>query len=316
MNLSRSIERGLHYLRSNQAGDGFWSDWQLPPGESRIWTTAYVGYRLSAFPPEHRALVDQPLARAAAWLRASEFSDGGWGYAEQTGPDADSTSLAMLFLRTCGDSISDRRLPAYQQTDGGFSTFTRNQSYGSWVQSHPDVTATALLALLPTPFSLTDRLGAGIDYVRSRQRDDGLWNSFWWTSCLYATEATLAFLQEAGESFDRTRVTASLFHVPTTASFESALLLMCLMRAGAGHAPLAAEHAEALQAAQLPDGSWPSRPILRLTSREICEPWLVQDAGPVFQDDRRVFTTATVLAALAAFKVNRRIWRVQGPTLR
>lgn len=99
MNLSSSIEAGLHYLRSNQATLGFWSDWQLPPGESRMWTTAYIGYRLSSLPSTYRATIDEHLARADAWLRASEFPNGGWGYAEQTGPDADSTSLALLFLR-------------------------------------------------------------------------------------------------------------------------------------------------------------------------------------------------------------------------
>jgi hypothetical protein len=101
--------------------------------------------------------------RADAWLRASEFPDGGWGYAEQTGPDADSTSLALLFLRTRGGNVtSERRLCTYQQPDGGFSTYGQDASHGSWVQSHPDVTAIALLALLPTPFSRTERMAAGL----------------------------------------------------------------------------------------------------------------------------------------------------------
>jgi hypothetical protein len=129
-----------------------------------------------------------------------------------------------------------------------------------------------------------------------------LWSWFWWTSCLYATEATLAFLQAAGERLDGARLTSSLREVPTPTAFESALLLLCLIRMGNAGEPLAAEHARALQAEQLPDGSWPSGPILRLTSREISEPWLAQDAGPLFGDERRLFTTATALAALAAFE--------------
>lgn len=301
--ISTSIEGGLHYLRSNQASPGFWSDWQLPPGESRMWTTAYIGYRLSSLPSTRRAAVDEHLTRADAWLRASEFPNGGWGYAEETGPDADSTSLALLFLRARGgDVTSDRRLCAYQQSDGGFSTYTRDASYGAWVQSHSEVTAIALLALLPTPFSLTDRMSAGVRYVRGHQRADGLWSSFWWTSCLYATEATLTFLQAVGEHLDGARLTSSLRVVPTPSAFESALLLLCLIRVGNAGEGLAANHASALQAEQLPDGSWPSRPILRLTSRQISEPWLAQDAGPLFRDERRLFTTATVLAALAAFE--------------
>ena len=305
MNLSTSIEGGLRFLRSNQAPPGFWSDWKLPPGESRMWTTAYVGYRLSAIPRRRRATVDEALIRADSWLRASAFSNGGWGYAEQTGPDADSTSLALLFLRLRGgDAPAEGRLRTYQQPDGGFSTYTRDASYGSWVQSHPEVTATALRALLRTPFARTDRMAAGLRYVRGQHRADGLWSSFWWTTCLYATETTLAFLDAAGDHLDGARLMSSLREVPSPTAFESALLLLCLIRMGNAGEPLAAEHASALLGEQLPDGSWLNRPSLRLTSRDISEPWLAQDAdaGPLFEDERRLFTTATVLAALAAFE--------------
>jgi squalene cyclase len=302
VNLSTSIEGGLHYLRSNQTDAGFWSDWQLPPGESRMWTTAYVGYRLSMLPRIARATVDEHLTHAHAWLRASELPDGGWGYTEQTGADADSTSLALLFLHSRGDDVaSEGRLCAYQQPDGGFSTFTRDASYGSWVLSHPDVTAIALLALKRKSLAFTDRMRCGLGYLRQRQRADGLWNSFWWTSCLYSTEAALAFLHAAGEITDRTRITSALRAVPTPTAFESALLLLCLIRLGKADDPLAMECVRTLQSKQLPDGSWASGPILRLTSRDISEPWLTEDAGPLFGDARRVFTTATVIPALSGF---------------
>ncbi|MDB5868267.1 MAG: hypothetical protein JWP96_599 [Polaromonas sp.] len=299
MTLSSVLERGLDYLRASQAGAGFWSDWQLPPGESRMWTTAYIGFRLSSLPPHCREGIDENLLRADAWLRASEFREGGWGYAEQTGPDADSTALALLFLRARGyQGRADRQLAAYQQADGGFSTYRQDASFGAWVQSQPEVSATTLLALLPTPFARSERMLAAMRYLKSSQRPDGLWNSYWWTSCLYATQASLAFLDAAGERPDAARLTASLGRIPAPAAFESALLLMCLALLGKAGQPLAAAHARGLQAGQLPDGSWPSRPMLRLTARSIGEPWLLPEAGPVFSDEKRLFTTATVLAAL------------------
>lgn len=302
MTLSSALERGLDYLRASQSGAGFWSDWQLPPGESSMWTTAYIGFRLSCLPPRYRERLGENFLRADAWLRASEFSEGGWGYARQTGPDADSTALALLFLRARGyRGNADRQLAACQQADGGFSTYRQDASFGAWVQSHPEVSATTLLALLPTPFARSERMQDAMLYLKCRQRPDGLWNSYWWTSCLYATQASLAFLDAFGERPDSARLTASLGQIPATTAFESALLLMCLCQLGNAGQPLAAAHARKLLAGQLPDGSWPSQPMLRLTSRTISAPWLLPEAGPLFKDGKRLFTTATVLAALGQF---------------
>jgi len=90
--------------------------------------------------------------------------------------------------------------------------------------------------------------------------------------------------------------------VPTPAPFESALWLLCLVHLGGVDGALAAERAGALMAGQLADGSWPSHPVLRLTSRYVREPWNAEGSAPLFADDRRLFTTATVVAALAAYE--------------
>jgi hypothetical protein len=301
---SASIVRALEYLCCAQSRAGFWSEWQLPPGESRMWTTAYIGYRLSSLANSHRSAVAEHLDRAAAWLCACGFPNGGWGYSDQTGPDADSTSLAILFLSRLKQPVSEdslRCLAEFQQSDGGFATYTPAWSWGAWTESHPEVTAAALLAALTARPCSDPGIARGLDYLRGRQRADGLWNSFWWTSCLYATEAALAVLNSADEPLETRRLLASLGQVSPAGAFEVALLLLCLIRTGCERESLCAENARALFSAQLPDGSWPACPMLRLTSREISEPWAVRDAGPVFDDERRLFTTATAAAALSAF---------------
>ena len=83
--------------------------------------------------------------------------------------------------------------------------------------------------------------------------------------------------------------------------FERALQVLCLCRLRRVEPvpPLA----DMLAAAQLVDGSWPSDPILRLTHRHIDRPWTAgvgTDLGPLYADERRVFTTATAVAALAS----------------
>ena len=48
------------------------------------------------------------------------------------------------------------------------------------------------------------------------------------------------------------------------------------------------------------DGSWPAAPMLRITDRTCDAPWRQPECGPVYADDRRLFTSATVLRALNA----------------
>jgi hypothetical protein len=187
----------------------------------------------------------------------------------------------------------------HQRPDGGFSTYTSDLSYGAWVDSHPDVSASALLALLSTTYMLSDRIARGVHYLRSVQRSDGLWNSFWWTSCLYATEFTLTFLQAARERFNKAQLMGSIRAVPTPSAFESALLLSCMARIGGIGDSLVTEVTRALVLQQLFDGSWPSAPTLRLSDRNIGEPWNAADPGRVYCDQKRLFTTASVVSALA-----------------
>ena len=306
MSVTGAIDAGLEFLLARQSPQGFWTDWRLPPGESRVWTTAYVGYRLSAVRGGDPDRLRAALRKAADWLAAHEFAGGGWGYAEHVGPDADTTAMATLFLASQGVSISpkaDERLRAFQRDDGGFATFAPGQSFGAWVVSHPDVSATAVAALLasglrPDPNPHIER---GIAYCLRQRTPAGLWNSFWWESCLYATEANLSMLRRADADHDGRTTLDALSLIRPKNCFEHALLLLCLLHAGAAAEALhSGKEVAALRAAQSEDGSWPSAPILRLTDRACGEPWAQEDAGPLFADENRIFTTATAVASLAA----------------
>lgn len=240
------------------------------------------------------------MQKAARWLLAREFPDGGWGYVEELPRDADSTALAILFLASQGFSVAARtweRLREFQRADGGFATFIAHAGVGSWALSHPEVTATALMALM-TGDSLDDgSIERGIAYSRKQMTSAGLWNSFWWRSCLYATESNLFLWRKT--DFDTSLTRTALRSIRPENSFEHALLILSLLHAGSTlDTPELDESAEALLSAQLKDGSWPSVPILRLTDRHCPEPWTRTDAGPLFADQNRIFTSATVVAAL------------------
>ena len=50
---------------------------------------------------------------------------------------------------------------------------------------------------------------------------------------------------------------------------------------------------------QAPDGSWSSPPMLRVTRRDCLDPWKPGDPDPLFRDQNRLFTTATVIDAFS-----------------
>lgn len=296
--VTAAIAGGLAYLARTQDADGAWTDWALPPGPSRTWTTAYVGWRLSAL-PRLASLPAPDLDRAAAWLAGAACADGGWGYAPATGPDADTTAQATAFLRRRGIASPHgvARLLAHHQLDGGFATYTRAWNHGAWTNSHLEVTATAVLALSNEPGVPPEALQSARRFLRQGRGPDGLWPSYWWTTPLYATEVALACLEPNPDDLRR-RTAAAVADCRTTSGVVLALQLLCLVHLGADE--LLPARRAVLCDVQLPDGSFPSGPVLRVTHRHIAHPWSAADAGPVFADQARTFATATAVAALAA----------------
>jgi squalene cyclase len=298
------LDRAVDFVCGQQEPDGCWRDWRLPPGESRMWTTAYVGYRLTSLCGTRHDTLAPALSRAAAWLQSATLPGGGWGYSAVAGPDADSTALAITFLRSV-----DKELPAgavatllrHQQDDGGFATFTPEWSHGAWIVSHPDVTATALVALARLECAGTaESLDRGLRYLWRHRATDELWKSYWWTSPLYATEAVSACLAALDQPLRAAELGETLSAWRDGSVFDAALRLLMLERIGAAGSEATRECALTLEQTQLADGGWPSAAELRLTDRQVYEPWLVANSGPVFRDERRLFTTVTAMSALAS----------------
>jgi hypothetical protein len=294
--LEQSVSSCLGFLLEAQSSEGCWSDWDLPPGRSSIWTTAYVGLRILELPAQLRSHAAPALRSAARWLQLNELGGGGWGYSSQTGCDADSTAHALLFLSRAGVRLPKEtylRLLRFQQADGGFSTYDAEQGFGSWGATHVDVSAVGALAVR----RVEDAFERAVAYVLHRCTHEGLWNSFWWSSPLYATRASLALLRAAHPLLDVSTTRTALQRLTPENPFERALLLDALHLCD-GAPTLADDLWASLTVEQLGDGSWPSVPILRITRRTCDAPWDSEDAGELYADNDRLFTSATVAAAL------------------
>ncbi len=295
----RSIEACLEYIGGLQSSEGCWTDWELPPGTSSTWTTAYVGYQLRFLPQDLRARFAGPRHASSRQLLQSQFPDEGWGYNETVESDADSTALAILFLASEGQPVSEgayRRLRGFQRPDGGFSTYINQGVPNSWTISHPDVTPVVLLALLtkyPRDAAFIER---GMGYVVKQRTPEGLWHSFWWDSYLYGTAANLSLLSAAWIQPDIAQTRNTLLRVKPRKAFETALLISCMLYIDLD--AFVFDLADRLIGVQQANGSWQSEPILRVTRRDCFDPWMSNRSGVLFADPQRIFTSATALAAL------------------
>ena len=298
-----AVAGGLEYILDQQNAAGNWTEWELPPGQSSCWTTAFIGYKLRQLPPDLSSSALCARKRAAEWLVQAEFEGGGWGYNETVGADADSTAYSMLFLSSMEFRIPEsayQRLCRFRQSDGGFSTYQQQYENDSWGVSHPDVTAIVIQALLANQYESSSIVESGIDYVLGQQNAEGLWNSFWWQTPLYSTAATLALLENVMACLDLSQTQQSLLLFQPRNAFEAALLLSSRVHAGLpAHSQANLQLIDNLIDAQQRDGSWPSEPMLRVTRRDCFDPWNHDDAGARFSDPARLFTSVVVLEALS-----------------
>jgi squalene-hopene/tetraprenyl-beta-curcumene cyclase len=310
-----ALERAVAFLLARQGADGLWRDFDTPAGEASEWPTGFVGAALAlAGTAADRSALD----RAADALLAAQNSDGGWGYHEGVPTDADSTACVLLFLALLGrDGTATRRaascLVSHQRSDGGVATYRepgpirrfmgvgRWMRFGGWCGAQLEVTATVGRAL---GAAALDGRSAGARaawrYVRTRQRADGSWGSYWWTTPHYATQQAVELATALGDREPLVRAAGwARSGTPADAgAFATALTLSILVDAGAD----TDRAVERLLALQAEDGGWPSAPIMRIPYPGDTDPDRPRGRGfrgLLVADQHRTFTTAACVAALA-----------------
>jgi squalene-hopene/tetraprenyl-beta-curcumene cyclase len=328
---SRALARGQRFLLARQARDGLWRDFRTTAGEASEWPTGFIGAAL------HRAgAPTDATERAADALVARQNVDGGWAYSEDVPTDADSTASVLLFLalvggreESCGRAATC--LAGYRQAKtGGVATYRepgpirrymgmgRWMPFGGWCSPQTEVTALAGRALAAAG-AAHDAAAAAWRYVRERQRPDGSWDSYWWTSSHYATREAVALARSSGDQGAVERAAAwairsqqatGAWSAPgaETSAFATALCLSTLVDAGGSAEPVGravGRATSALAALQQDDGGWPSHPIMRIPLPGDRHPGRHRprlpklSGGIVVRDQHRTFTSAACVAALA-----------------
>jgi hypothetical protein len=325
--IEQAIDAALAFLlrRRNQAG--WWRDFfdraRPPEIDRRVtgyssdeWVTAYVAAALTR--------LDQPAARDAAraglQLLLARRRHGGWGYHALLPRDADTTTwvlrLAVALESPESDRLREARAFVAGQIDaaGGVATYPTDAApalarflampgpYDGWCDAHVCVTAAAAaLDFGPGP----------LEFLLRAQHADGSWTGHWWDDDEYATAHAAEALAASGDPWSVTAAVAwaegrigADGAVPSVAHggpspFATALALHLLVIGGAPPSGARARATRWLQSEQRADGSWAPSARLRVPAPEQHDPLAAPESTLTYLDDDAVFTTATVLAALA-----------------
>jgi squalene-hopene/tetraprenyl-beta-curcumene cyclase len=324
-----SVSRAVEFLLRSQDDDGWWHDFDIAR-DSDAWVTGYVA---SALASTNRTAATRAAIDGWCALRRRTWLGGGWGYNAGVPLDADSTTWALraaqeLKIR-CSVRVRRARrfLETHRKGDGGIATYRDRSaiqqftgldvSFRGWCASHVCVTA-AVAGLV----DLADR-ELTLDYLRTHQRADGSWPSYWWADPAVATALAVDALSMTGRNDDRertrhaakwatSRIRDDGCVAPHTASagspFVTALVVSTAMRSDDPAAVTPAVRARNwLQRTQRADGSWTASACLRVPPPDIDDPheletWGTGGVGEAsignVVSDGGVHTTATVLRAL------------------
>ena len=288
--LRRAVAQGLRFLRRHQDLDGHWRDYELEPGRSEAWVTAYTG--LAVWSGRRPGAAVRRAADALLRTRREE----GWGYNSRTACDADSTSWSIRFLARTNalDGIAIAPLLAmYATPSDTFRTFRSPERFGTWAGEHDEVTPLAGLALVAAgEHSLAARVR---DAVLRTWRTKEEWVPFWWATPAYASAQNLEFLAATGgipEDVAAGESARLLCRRPAGSAIETTQVLAMALLLGLREA--ACEACQLLLRAQWPDGGWPPSPALLVPEQQHD----LSVPPQHFADDRRIFGTAAAVVAL------------------
>ncbi|MBA4761174.1 hypothetical protein [Sphingomonas sp.] len=307
--IATAVNAATDFLVGARNQAGWWLDYDgFSEGPADEWVSAYVAHALH---DSDRADARDAAVRGWHLLKARARSGWGWNFLQPA--DADSTIWGLRLAAALGHSATHEArnatafLRQHLDANGGIATYRRaiyaHWSGGkavnpAWYDAHACVTAAA--AHVPG-------LGPGpLAYLRDLQQADGTWRGYWWQSDHYTIGLAAEALAATGRADDADRVQRAA--AATRAwlerdggpeslcerSFDAAWALRTLLLMPMDSWELIARLADQIQRVQRDDGSWAASAALAIPNRQ----------GDIVSaiDNRRCFTTATMLTALGRYE--------------
>lgn len=323
--LKDTIDNGLKYLAYN-AKEGFWTDFMTSAGRGKTWISGYVGVQLAEhnFMPELLKIVLSNISKTGS-------------YNDSVMQDADSTTFLVGLHQAINGNIPGTLIDSwlkFQISDGSWATY-RNEaelrqvldletdiSVQGWLSGHPCVSAAAALVLANVP-NLRSQYDKTVSQLVDLVQNNRL-RTYWWTSDVYVQVFTLLAFCKADsvtptikaqllESIIVQQNPAGFWKNPNdneASAFYTALGLKALIAYQAENHSVEIENTVRwLQNHQTTDGSWKTSRILRIPATDVLSPALVKHwrnssfgVNALSDDHNRVFTTATIVSALADYQ--------------
>jgi len=325
--LQTAIRKALQHLRYSRDAQGCWLDFMTSAGPSKLWATSFVGL--------HLAETKEGLSLAYDAFNASFHLPS--SYNESVLQDGDSANFGMGLRRKVWGETTPGQLKEwlhFMDADGGWVTYrdadelrkrlslTSQASVADWLT--PKLCVTAAAAYVLTLYKeLAPQHRASCSYLVQHQHPDGFWQSYWWTSPVYATAyaaLALAPLPEHQDSLEKAlewlvtqQAEEGAWYDSSSAAqpnaFFTALAVKALLTNPTEKNTTAIKlSVNWLLSHQMSDGSWVTPPILRIPATDVHDPRTVKHwrnssfgVNVLVDDHNRTFTTSTVLNALDTF---------------
>ena len=339
--LAASLEKAFNFLVSGRNLDGLWSDFLTLAGESVFWVSGYVGYALIRYDEACNREKWLEKVGFGILGNQNVDGGWGYGYGVPSDADSTSWCLLFLSRLGLQSQESRKRallflLKHQNGDDGGFRTYASPEDVGrymgldgsvsfeGWSSSQMCVTAVAAQALIEN--GSAKGVEGALEYIRDGQAGGGYWNPYWWSGKLYATVHCMKALNSKGKEDDVDLLNNAQKWIIGTQlsdgswndslsqqigwSFSTALALSGMMvRLNPSFSGRIRDGVRWLLDRQLTDGSWASNHILRIPYPFTMDPWnqsfWKEDGKAVnatIKDHRRLYTTATVFAALKEYE--------------
>jgi hypothetical protein len=291
-----ALKDSMRYLISIQNDNGSWDDYHLPVGTSDQWVTAYAAHALAQYGKKsgNNEAVDA-ATKAANWLSVQRSYNSGWGFNARTGPDADSTAMAVALFDELGLPVEAADRLFFREhwlEDDGIATYTEPDA---WATGHWDVTPWGYHGM-----SMEDQTTFFDPFqkaLHTHRMDNGFWRSYWWRNPYYSTFITLEVLDRLGlqEPMDAYEYDASSVQIDNAFDLACYIGIECIR----GYADeKIGSHLRTLLNWQAENGQWYGSANLRVTDNFCYEPWN-NPSGTYYEDNKSTITTATIMRVLS-----------------
>lgn len=323
--INKSINEGVAFIERNIGEDELWADFMTTAGTGKYWVTFYIAYQLAT------AEFNLP-ALEKIYDRIFDLQLTG-SYNESIPEDGDTLNFMVGFMKSYKGSMpleAKQNWLKHMKPNGGWATYIHeaalrsrlnlhdNVSMAGWTSPKTCLTATACKML--SFFEGFEKEKSDTEqYLRGNQNKDGYWESYWWTSPIYATSWAIQSLCRINENEEycnrankwllNNQIENGAWLNPFTgeaSSFYTAYAVNGLLAfKPEKHLEELKKAAEWLIQKQMMDGSWQTSRVLAIPATDVEDPskvrhWRKSSFGVnvIVDDHNRVFTAATVLNAL------------------